>query len=71
MCHDFGVVDGCDDRSHQSDATQYGVTSYACHERSNECSDRQHRRKPSPDRHASVLAQSEGISEGKKLAQAR
>ena len=54
MRDDFGVVDRCEDRPHQSDAAQHGEQrSHACYERRNEQSERQHRDKPSPERHDS------------------
>ena len=55
MRDDFGMVDRCDDRPHQSDTAQHGEQrTDACHERSNEQSKRQHGDKPGPERHDSV-----------------
>jgi hypothetical protein len=55
MRDDFGVVDCCDDRPYQKDATQHGEPrSHACRERSNEQSERRHGDQPGPERHASL-----------------
>ena len=55
MRDDFGVVDRCDDRPYQSGAAQHGKPrSHACHERSDEHSERQHGEKPGPERHVLI-----------------
>lgn len=54
MRDDLGVVDRYEDRAYQSGATQHSEPrSHACDDRSHEQSERQHRDKPSPERHGS------------------